>query len=146
VKIGELAATVGVSTDTLRFYEKQGLLPSPLRAPSGYRSYGQEHLERMRFVRSAQALGFSLAQIAEILPNLAAGRFVRAEIEQQLRTKVDQIDAQMRALRLLKRDLLATFGKLTCSRDAQLSAPDVTAESHGAPRRVGRARRIPAAP
>jgi DNA-binding transcriptional MerR regulator len=142
MKIGQLAASAGVSTDTLRYYEKEGLLPPPLRADNGYRSYGQEHLERLRFVRSAQALGFSLAQVAEILPELAAGRFGRAQIEQQLHVKIAQIDAQMQALTTLKRDLLATFDQLKCARDAALSAPDVTSASHGAPRRVGRSKRV----
>lgn len=142
MKIGELAVQAGISTDTLRFYEKQGLLPSPRRAPNGYRSYGQEHLERVQFVRSAQALGFSLAQVAQILPELAAGRFGRAEIEQQLQAKIAQIDTQMEALGALRRDLLATFDRLNCSPGAELSAPDVTEKAHGAPRRVGRARPV----
>jgi DNA-binding transcriptional MerR regulator len=143
VKIGELATAAGVSADTLRFYEKLGLLAPPQRAPNSYRSYCQGHLERVRFVRSAQALGFSLAEVAKILPRLTAGCFGRTQIEQYLRAKVDEIDGQMRALRRLKLDLVATFDMLTRTPDAHLSAPDVTAPAHGAPRRVGRARRVP---
>jgi DNA-binding transcriptional MerR regulator len=67
VRIGQLAAQAGYSVRTIRFYEQSGLLPAPSRTPAGYRSYGQDAVSRLRFVRSAQALGLSLAEIADVL-------------------------------------------------------------------------------
>ena len=64
MKIGEFAGRAGVNTSKVRFYEAQGLLPSPSRAENGYRSYSAGDLERLLRVRRAQALGFSLEQIA----------------------------------------------------------------------------------
>jgi DNA-binding transcriptional MerR regulator len=67
MRIGQLAAETGCSVRTIRFYEQSGLLPVPSRTPAGYRSYDQDVITRLRFVRSAQALGLSLAEIAEVL-------------------------------------------------------------------------------
>ena len=67
MRIGQLAAQAGYSVRTIRFYEQSGLLPIPDRTSGGYRDYGQDAVIRLRFVRSAQALGLSLAEIAEVL-------------------------------------------------------------------------------
>ena len=67
MRIGQLAAQSGYSVRTIRFYEQAGLLPAPERTPSGYRIYDQDAITRLRFVRSAQRLGLSLAEIAEVL-------------------------------------------------------------------------------
>ncbi len=67
MQIGELAKQGGVGVQTLRFYERRGLLPEPKRKESGYRVYGQGELHRLRFIRHAKALGFSLKEIGEIL-------------------------------------------------------------------------------
>src|SRR5919107_864068 len=67
MRIGQLAAQTGFSVRTIRFYEQSGLLPAPQRTPGGYRAYDQDAVTRLRFVRSAQALGLSLAEIAEVL-------------------------------------------------------------------------------
>ncbi len=67
MRIGRLAAKTAFSVRTIRFYERCGLLPPPERTPSGYRAYDQDAVTRLQFVRSAQALGLSLAEIAEVL-------------------------------------------------------------------------------
>ena len=61
-KIGELAAAAGVGRDTIRYYERSGLLPAPDRTAAGYRLYGDADLDRLNFIRSAQELGFTLEQ------------------------------------------------------------------------------------
>ncbi|MFR9804493.1 MerR family transcriptional regulator [Pseudonocardia sp. RS010] len=66
MRIGELAARTGVRVRRIRFYEQAGLLPAPERTPAGQREYDDGAVTRLRFARSAQALGLSLAQIAEI--------------------------------------------------------------------------------
>lgn len=67
MRIGELAQRTGVAVDTVRFYERQGLLPPPLRRASGYRSYAVADVARLRFVRRAKALGFTLEEIRGLL-------------------------------------------------------------------------------
>lgn len=67
MKIGELAAATGTKVETVRFYEKSGLLPHPARTDGNYRSYGSEHLQRLSFIRRARGLGFSLDDVRELL-------------------------------------------------------------------------------
>lgn len=67
MKIGELAHRAEVGIDTVRYYERQGLLPPPARLPSGYRRYAPPDVARLRFVRRAKALGFTLVEIRELL-------------------------------------------------------------------------------
>jgi DNA-binding transcriptional MerR regulator len=118
--IGTLATATGVTPDTLRFYEKQGLLDPPVRADNGYRHYDAAAVARVRFVRAAQALGFTLAEIHDAVPRLRAGRFGRADIETQLHRKLAEIDAHMTQLRAMKKELLATFASLTCEDASQM--------------------------
>ena len=115
MNISQLAKANKISTDTVRYYEKQNLLGAPPRQDNGYRVYTDADVETVRFVRGAQALGFTLAEIRTILPQLAAGQFGRTEIEQQLQSKMAQIDTHMRQLRRLKKELAATFASLRCS-------------------------------
>ena len=65
MKIGELAQSAGVPIDTVRYYERQGLLPEPERQPSGYRRYQSADVLRLRFVRRAKALGFTLDELRD---------------------------------------------------------------------------------
>ena len=67
MKIGEFAQRAGVGIDTVRYYERQGLLPAPSRQASGYRRYEPTDIARLRFVRRAKALGFTLVEIRELL-------------------------------------------------------------------------------
>lgn len=67
MKIGELAEKAGVSVQTVRFYERSGVLPAPARTRSGYRAYGVHDLHRLRFVRRAKELGFTLAEARELM-------------------------------------------------------------------------------
>lgn len=67
MRSGELARNAGVNLQTIRFYERQGLLPKPARTASGYRSYQQNDLERVLFIRRNQELGFTLAEIKQLV-------------------------------------------------------------------------------
>lgn len=67
MQIGQLARRAGVPIDTVRYYERQGILPAPDRQASGYRSYAEEDVSRLQFVRRAKGLGFSLAEVRELL-------------------------------------------------------------------------------
>lgn len=121
MNIGELAKVTGVSADTLRYYEKQALLDAPARRENGYRAYIDAHVERVRFIRGAQGLGFSLAEIQDIIPRLSAGTFGRAEIEQRLQEKMAQIDAHIQQLHELRNELATTFSSLACSVDRSVA-------------------------
>lgn len=114
MNIGQLAEQAGVSADTLRFYEREGLIEPPARAANGYRSYRTEDAQRVRFVRSAQALGFTLAEIRGILPRLDAGQMDRGAIEAHLQAKIAEIDGHIRQMQAKKRELIATFRSLSC--------------------------------
>lgn len=146
MNISELAKATGTTTDALRYYERLGLLDPPARQDNGYRRYAAPDAARVRFIRSAQALGFSLAEIRTIIPQLAAGRLARADIEARLHQKIAQIDAHIKALRRLKKDLAATFDLLTCPPGAPLGASSATRHNTPARPRTAalRPRRVPA--
>lgn len=67
MQIGQLADRAGVAIDTVRYYEHQGILPKPERQPSGYRRYGEDDVARLRFIRRAKGLGFTLPEIRDLL-------------------------------------------------------------------------------
>ena len=131
MQIKQLANATGVDIETIRYYEKQGLISAPQRQANGYRSYTEAHVALVRFVRGAQALGFSLAEIHTILPQVAQGTFGRAEIEQQLQAKMAQIDTHMAQLKTLKKELAATFDALRCAPTQPVSTAHATAPDSG---------------
>lgn len=126
MNIGQLAKAANVTADTLRYYEKQGLIGAPLRRENGYRAYTDQHVELVRFVRGAQSLGFSLTEIRAVVRQLAEGKFGRAEIEQQLSAKIAQIDLHIRQLKTLKKELMGTFSLLKCAPNQAISAAEGT--------------------
>ena len=134
MNISQLAKAVGVSTDTVRYYEKQGLISAPQRQANGYRRYTDTHVDLVRFVRGAQALGFSLAEIRAILPQVVQGTLGRTEIEQQLKAKMAQ-------LKTLKKELAATFSALRCAPHQPVAAAHATAPDSGSGAGVAVARR-----
>lgn len=106
--IGRLAKQAGVNIDTIRYYERHGLLPPAVRRPSGYREYRHTDLERLRFIRRAKDLGFTLGEIAELL-SLSADRGadmrgVKKKAEArlaQVRTKLAELESMQRGLEQL---------------------------------------------
>nr|WP_295081082.1 MerR family transcriptional regulator [uncultured Roseateles sp.] len=131
MNISQLARACQISTDTVRYYEKQGLLAAAARQENGYRSYAPAQVEQLRFIRGAQALGFSLQEIRAILPLLAQGKLDRAEIEQQLQSKMAQIDSHIAQLQRLKTELAATFASLRCTPERTLVTEDAVAPDSG---------------
>lgn len=105
LKIGELAARLDLNPRTIRFYEQAGILPEPERSRGGFRLYGDEDTERLRFVKTAQRLGLTLGEIKEVLAfrdrDERPCRYVAAVIEHRLA----EIDERMRELRTLKHEL-----------------------------------------
>lgn len=104
MQIGELAAATGLSRDTLRFYEKRGLLLSR-RLANGYRDYPPEAVQWLCYLRAAQALGFTLAEIETGLPLLDDPAAAAPQLRAALLRKLDDIDARIAALSALRSDL-----------------------------------------
>ena len=96
IGIGTLARRAGVSIDTVRYYEKSGLLPPQARLPSGYRRYGDTQVARLRFIRRAQELGFSLRDVRDLL-GLSSQRDV-ARIKRSAERKLAEVNKRIAAL------------------------------------------------
>ena len=105
MRIGELAERTGTTTKTVRYYESIGLVAEPGRTPAGYREYGESAVERLRFVREAQATGLTLTEIRSVLELKDAGattcRHTTSLLHRHLRELDDQIERLVRARREL---------------------------------------------
>jgi MerR family transcriptional regulator, copper efflux regulator len=100
--IGQLARQAGVAVETIRFYERRGLLQEPPRRPSGYREYSPESFARLRFILAAKHLGFSLREIRELLEIRDGGGTVCSQIRSHVEAKIATITDQIRYLRHAK--------------------------------------------
>jgi DNA-binding transcriptional MerR regulator len=107
LKIGEVARRAGVGVETLRFYERSGLLDHPARTEGGYRLYDAEALKTLEFIKRAQALGFTLDEIKRIIAESRAGQRPCAEVRETVRRRLAELDEQMAQIRRY-RDALAT--------------------------------------
>lgn len=105
--IGPLARQAGVGVDTVRFYERAGLMPDAQRTPSGYRTYAPADAARLRFIRRAKALGFSLDEVAELL-RLGQGRGGRQGVKALAQRRLADLEAKIRELTVF-RDTLAHY-------------------------------------
>ena len=103
--IGQLARTAGVGIQTVRFYERRGLLARPLRLASAYRQYTPDHLKRLRFIKTAQQLGFSLKEIKALLALNSDRHATCAEVKRKAAHKRAEIVAKIQDLRRMKRAL-----------------------------------------
>jgi DNA-binding transcriptional MerR regulator len=102
---GELAAAAGVSTDSLRHYERKGVLPRPPRTANGYRHYPASALERIKLIRSSLAIGFTLDELARILSERDKGGTPCREVHALAVKKLSDLDEQIRALTELRKRL-----------------------------------------
>lgn len=109
LKIGEVSKRSGVGVEALRFYEKSGLLDSPARTYGGYRVYGEDVLERLAFIRQAQALGFSLEEVRRIVEDARRGESPCEEVREIVRHRMEELDARLRELQKYRRELKATL-------------------------------------
>jgi DNA-binding transcriptional MerR regulator len=103
VKIGQIAKQSGVSVDTVRFYERVGVLPEPARRPSGYREYEQDTVQRIRLTRELQAIGLSLDEIVQALAAHDAGNATCESERWRLDAVLDRVDAKLAELIALRR-------------------------------------------
>lgn len=105
MRIGEVADAAGVPTQTIRFYERRGLLPEPRRGPNGYREYDASVLARLAFIRSGQSAGLTLVEVASILDLRRDGAVPCAHVHSLLRTKLENIRERQRELADLETEL-----------------------------------------
>jgi Hg(II)-responsive transcriptional regulator len=102
LRTGDLARLAEVNVETLRFYERKGLLPVPPRRASGYRDYPPETVDFVRFIRRAQTLGFSLREIKELLALRSVPRATCGDVVVLARKKVQEIDTRITDLRAMR--------------------------------------------
>jgi MerR family mercuric resistance operon transcriptional regulator len=103
LRIGELATAAGVGVETIRYYERRGLLPEPYRRPSGYREYPPDAVDRVRAIKRAQRMGFTLAEIEQLLrPRGLSGR---ADVQARASAKLDELEGRARELDEARREL-----------------------------------------
>ena len=103
---GRLAKAVGCNSETIRYYEKVGLLPEPPRSESGYRLYDKNHLRILRFIQRAKSLGFSSGRIRELLALSAVGaRHTRSEVKSLTESHIKEVSEKIKDLQQLKKRL-----------------------------------------
>lgn len=140
--IGKLAKQVGVNIQTVRYYERRRMLSPATRTSSGYRLYGEEALKRLCFIKNAQALGFTLREIAELL-NLRVSSTARCgDVQQKAHAKLKQVEEKVRDLRALAKALRGLIldcqaGKPT-DRCPILKSMDQERRMHYGPRKATR--------
>ena len=98
LKIGELARRAGVTAKAIRFYERKRVLPAAKRSPNGYRVYGDDAVELLRFIKQATGLGLTLSEIKDILVIRQGGRPPCTHVHQLLRDKANELDRKLKDL------------------------------------------------
>ena len=123
MRTAEVAATAGVNVQTLRYYERRGLLPAPERLESGYRSYTPEAVRVVRFVKRAQQLGFTLDEIASLLELAEGGPESCDAVRLLAEERAEQLDEKLHALQAMRESrarLVATCSRPRADRDCPL--------------------------
>jgi MerR family copper efflux transcriptional regulator len=125
-----LAKKAGINIDTIRYYERNGLIPEPVRRPSGYREYGAPDVARLRFILRAKELGFTLAEIGELL-SLSADRDVRG-VKRRAESRLEQVEYKIKELQRVRRGLKTLIDACPGHGDLE-RCPIVAALSEGEP-------------
>lgn len=120
LKIGELARRSGLSVETLRYYERRGLIPPPERLPSGYRVYPPAILQRLAFIRRCKALGFTLEETLDLLQLQQHPELESAAVKQRVEQRIVDIRSKVRDLQ----QILAALEGLSALCDGEGSAAD----------------------
>ena len=111
MRAGEAARQAGVNVETLRYYERRGLLPEPARTPNGHRRYDEEAVRFLRAIKEAQAVGFTLAEIEDYLQAIRGGRTPAPQaLRTRMAAKIDEIDGRIAALRRMRDELARIVG------------------------------------
>ncbi len=103
--VGKAAEQAGVNVETLRYYERRGLMPTPQRSLSNYRLYDEEAVKRLKFIKRAQEIGFTLAEIDELLALRATPDAKCSEVRARAQEKIGDIDEKLRVLNSMRKVL-----------------------------------------
>jgi DNA-binding transcriptional MerR regulator len=109
LKIGEVSRQTGIGIETLRFYEKSGLLEKPARTHSGYRMYSSDVLDRLAFIKRAQVLGFSLDEIKKVIVDARKGHAPCDEVREIVRKRLEELDQRTREMARYRKELSETL-------------------------------------
>lgn len=112
LRVAEVAAAAGITADTVRYYERAGLLPPPARTPAGYRAYDERVLERLLFIQGCQRLGLRLRDIAHLLAIGDTGTCPCEPAEQLLRRRLVELDAELARLAALRAEMVSMLDTL----------------------------------
>lgn len=115
MRIGELGQATGVDIETIRYYEKAGLLPNPARSGNGYRTYGRAHLERLAFIRHCRALDIPLADVKRLLEFVVHPDADCGDIDRLIDAQLARVRAPLKSMRALERQLTALRGRCGAS-------------------------------
>lgn len=127
---GQLAKQADVNIETVRYYERRGLIPEPPRRESGYRKYPPNTVERIHFIKRAQELGFSLKEIGDLLSLRVDPHAPALEVRNKAQEKVRDIDAKIESLQQMKHALLHLIGQ--CDGHGTVNdCPIIEALEHG---------------
>lgn len=107
MRIGELSQATGVDIETIRYYERTGLLPPPARQANGYRDYGPEHLERLAFIRHCRALDMPLAEVKRLLDFVAHPEADCGDINLLIDEQLARVRARLKSMHALEKQLAA---------------------------------------
>jgi len=110
MKVGEVARRAGVNVETLRYYERRGLLPPPEREASGHRSYDEDTVRLLRAIKEAQAVGFTLAEIGEYFRTARRSTSPSETLRVRMAAKIDEIDGRIAGLRRMREELARVVG------------------------------------
>lgn len=103
---GQLAKKANVNVETIRYYERRGLIPEPLRSESGYRRYSQDSIARIQFIKRAKELGFSLKEVSELLSLRVDPNTNCADVKRMAEVKITDIKEKIHALQRIKEALI----------------------------------------
>jgi MerR family transcriptional regulator, Zn(II)-responsive regulator of zntA len=121
-QIGEIARKIGVQPESIRYYERIGLLPKPKRGTGGYRVFTREHLDRVELIKKMQALGFSLDQIRRMLELKFTHGHSCQHVRDGLGQKLEAIDRQIADLRAFRNEVAKALK--TCERSLKVHASE----------------------
>ncbi len=110
LRIGQLADATGVTAETIRYYEREGVLPAPARGSSKYRQYVANDVERVAFVRTTRALGFTLAEVRALLSLADAPNRPCVEVDAMARANLAQVEEKLRHLEAMRAELSRVIG------------------------------------
>lgn len=108
--IGAIAKLAAVNIETMRYYERRGLVPRPPRSAGNYRQYPEETVRRVRFIKRAQELGFTLKEIKELLALRVTPRAKSSLVRERVRRKIEAVDAKIKALQAMRSSLSTLEG------------------------------------